>query len=152
MVFFGILGSLDHIQPRRYKDCCFLVLKLIKNIVDFSTFHVQNGPTRVDARDVISIVIQRIDGKRKWNLMRKHFGRTWFVMFLMNLSILIFSFPINSAFIEDWVKICIPAKDKVKKDHGDLPYDEQCTKCEKVINIVFQNHNQMIVNYLSKCQ
>ncbi|XP_074576877.1 carbonic anhydrase 2-like [Curcuma longa] len=38
----------------------------------------------------------------------------------------------STAFIEDWVKICLPAMQKVKAEHSHLPFDEQCTKCEKV--------------------
>ncbi|KAI0523176.1 hypothetical protein KFK09_005568 [Dendrobium nobile] len=34
-------------------------------------------------------------------------------------------------FIEDWVKICTPAKERVKQAHGDLSFEEQCSKCEK---------------------
>lgn len=45
------------------------------------------------------------------------------------LSFHIFS---NSDFIEDWVTVCTPAKEKVTKDYAGLPFEEQCTKCEKV--------------------
>lgn len=38
----------------------------------------------------------------------------------------------GSDFIEDWVKLCLPARLKVKQDHDDLPLEDQCTKCEKV--------------------
>ncbi|XP_078439719.1 carbonic anhydrase, chloroplastic-like isoform X2 [Wolffia australiana] len=38
----------------------------------------------------------------------------------------------STEFIEDWVKIGIPAREKVKHDHSDLPFDQQCAKCEKV--------------------
>ncbi|GAU16256.1 hypothetical protein TSUD_298880 [Trifolium subterraneum] len=35
-------------------------------------------------------------------------------------------------FIEEWVKIGLPAKAKVKSKHGDAPFGELCTHCEKV--------------------
>lgn len=37
-----------------------------------------------------------------------------------------------SAFIEDWVKVCLPALEKVKANHSALPFEDQCTHCEKV--------------------
>lgn len=37
-----------------------------------------------------------------------------------------------SDFIEDWVKIGSPAKSKVLSDHGEKPFGDQCTFCEKV--------------------
>jgi len=38
---------------------------------------------------------------------------------------------ICSDFIEDWVKIAYPAKTKVLAEHGNAPFEEQCTHCEK---------------------
>lgn len=40
-----------------------------------------------------------------------------------------------SDFIEDWVKICLPAKAKVLADHADKPFGDQCAQCEKVKNL-----------------
>ncbi|XP_072980535.1 carbonic anhydrase 2-like [Typha angustifolia] len=37
----------------------------------------------------------------------------------------------STDFIEDWVKICMPAREKVKAEHAVLPFPDQCTKCEK---------------------
>jgi hypothetical protein len=37
-----------------------------------------------------------------------------------------------SHFVEDWVKICYPAKKKVQIECKALPFDEQCTILEKV--------------------
>nr|DAD34586.1 TPA_asm: hypothetical protein HUJ06_005226 [Nelumbo nucifera] len=37
-------------------------------------------------------------------------------------------------FIEDWVKIGLPAKEKVLLDHSHLPFEEQCMYCEKAVN------------------
>lgn len=37
----------------------------------------------------------------------------------------------STDFIEDWVKICLPAKAKVKAEHGDAIFSEQCYHCEK---------------------
>lgn len=34
-------------------------------------------------------------------------------------------------FIEEWVKVCLPAKEKVKEEFASLPFAEQCTECEK---------------------
>uniref|UniRef100_A0A2N9IXK8 Carbonic anhydrase n=1 Tax=Fagus sylvatica TaxID=28930 RepID=A0A2N9IXK8_FAGSY len=34
-------------------------------------------------------------------------------------------------FIDEWVKIGLPAKLKVKANFGDLPIEEQCKHCEK---------------------
>ena len=41
---------------------------------------------------------------------------------------------IGSDFIENWVKIGASARNKIKEEHQDLDYDEQCNKCEKVKN------------------
>lgn len=41
-------------------------------------------------------------------------------------------FTICSDFIENWVKICTPAKSKVKSQHSSLSFEEQCHNCEKV--------------------
>lgn len=45
------------------------------------------------------------------------------------------SFPFDgnysTDFIEEWVKIGLPAKAKVKSQHGDAPFGELCTHCEK---------------------
>ncbi|XP_020579561.1 carbonic anhydrase 2-like [Phalaenopsis equestris] len=38
---------------------------------------------------------------------------------------------LGTDFIEDWVKICSAAKETVKKEHADLPFEEQCSKLEK---------------------
>lgn len=46
----------------------------------------------------------------------------------------------NSHFIEDWVKICQPAKIKVQSNHSDLPLTDQCTNCEKeAVNVSLDN-------------
>lgn len=37
-----------------------------------------------------------------------------------------------SDFIDEWLKIGIPAKAKVKENSGDLLFEEQCELCEKV--------------------
>ncbi|XP_076935083.1 carbonic anhydrase 2-like [Bidens hawaiensis] len=45
-----------------------------------------------------------------------------------------------SDFIEQWVKIGLPAKSKVKADCSDLEYSELCTKCEKeAVNVSLGN-------------
>ncbi|XP_071736447.1 carbonic anhydrase 2-like [Rutidosis leptorrhynchoides] len=45
-----------------------------------------------------------------------------------------------SDFIEQWVKIGLPAKSKVKGDFGDLDYSDLCTKCEKeAVNVSLGN-------------
>jgi carbonic anhydrase len=40
-----------------------------------------------------------------------------------------------SDFVDDWVKIGLPAKAKVEAEFGHLPLPEQIHKCEKVIII-----------------
>ncbi|MQL78512.1 hypothetical protein Taro_010947 [Colocasia esculenta] len=46
----------------------------------------------------------------------------------------------STAFIEDWVKIGLPAREKVKAAHGSLPFVDQCTQCEKeAVNTSLQN-------------
>ncbi|KAF8378287.1 hypothetical protein HHK36_029626 [Tetracentron sinense] len=46
----------------------------------------------------------------------------------------------SSDFIEDWVKIGLPAKAKVKAEFGNLPFPEQCTHCEKeAVNVSLGN-------------
>uniref|UniRef100_A0A1D1XG64 Carbonic anhydrase n=1 Tax=Anthurium amnicola TaxID=1678845 RepID=A0A1D1XG64_9ARAE len=43
-------------------------------------------------------------------------------------------------FIDDWVKICMPARNKVMEAHSDLTPAEQCTKCEKeAVNVSLKN-------------
>jgi carbonic anhydrase len=54
------------------------------------------------------------------------------------------SFPFEGAnstdFIEDWVKIGLPAKHKVLAEHGDKPFAEQCSLCEKEsVNVSLSN-------------
>jgi len=45
-----------------------------------------------------------------------------------------------SDFIEQWVQICSPAKAKVKSDHSELSFTEQCTNCEKeAVNVSLGN-------------
>ncbi|XP_058088766.1 carbonic anhydrase 2-like isoform X2 [Magnolia sinica] len=46
----------------------------------------------------------------------------------------------STAFIEDWVKICLPAMQRVKKANSDLAFPELCTKCEKeAVNVSLTN-------------
>ncbi|CAJ1946725.1 unnamed protein product [Sphenostylis stenocarpa] len=54
------------------------------------------------------------------------------------------SFPFDGTystdFIEEWVKIGLPAKAKVKAQHGDAPFAELCTHCEKeAVNVSLGN-------------
>ncbi|KAJ6822335.1 carbonic anhydrase 2-like isoform X1 [Iris pallida] len=43
-------------------------------------------------------------------------------------------------FIEDWVKVGTPAKEKVKETYPDLSFEEQCAKCEKeAVNVSLEN-------------
>lgn len=45
-----------------------------------------------------------------------------------------------SDFIENWVKICLPAKAKVQAEHSSLSYEEQCHNCEKeAVNVSLGN-------------
>ncbi|KAK4367457.1 hypothetical protein RND71_011249 [Anisodus tanguticus] len=46
----------------------------------------------------------------------------------------------STAFIEDWVKIGLPAKAKVLAEHGDKDFAGQCTACEKeAVNVSLGN-------------
>lgn len=46
----------------------------------------------------------------------------------------------SSDFIEDWVKICLPAKAKVKSTYSGLDFAEQCTNLEKeAVNVSLGN-------------
>ncbi|XP_058091645.1 carbonic anhydrase 2-like [Magnolia sinica] len=46
----------------------------------------------------------------------------------------------STQFIEDWVKICLPAKEKVKAAHASKPFADQCTECEKeAVNVSLGN-------------
>nr|XP_048322858.1 carbonic anhydrase 2-like isoform X2 [Ziziphus jujuba var. spinosa] len=46
----------------------------------------------------------------------------------------------SSDFIEQWVQICSPAKNKVKTEYSDLSFSEQCTNCEKeAVNVSLGN-------------
>ncbi|CAG7901910.1 unnamed protein product [Brassica rapa] len=49
--------------------------------------------------------------------------------------------PYKSEFIEDWIQICAPAKNKTKQDCKDLSFDDQCTNCEKkeAVNVSLGN-------------
>nr|GMC73408.1 carbonic anhydrase [Ipomoea batatas] len=48
--------------------------------------------------------------------------------------------PTSTDFIEDWVKICLPAKHKVIAENGSLPFGDQCTLCEKeAVNVSLGN-------------
>ncbi|XP_010524306.1 PREDICTED: beta carbonic anhydrase 1, chloroplastic-like [Tarenaya hassleriana] len=54
------------------------------------------------------------------------------------------SFPFDGSnstdFIEDWVKICLPAKTKVLADHGNSAFESQCAHCEKeAVNVSLAN-------------
>ncbi|KAG9449959.1 hypothetical protein H6P81_009924 [Aristolochia fimbriata] len=46
----------------------------------------------------------------------------------------------STAFIEDWVKICLPARNKVKAECSNLAFPDQCTTCEKeAVNVSLSN-------------
>ncbi|XP_010533173.1 PREDICTED: beta carbonic anhydrase 4-like isoform X2 [Tarenaya hassleriana] len=48
--------------------------------------------------------------------------------------------PTKSDFIENWVKICAPAKNKIKQELTEMSFDEQCTNCEKeAVNVSLGN-------------
>ncbi|THG12119.1 hypothetical protein TEA_027211 [Camellia sinensis var. sinensis] len=48
--------------------------------------------------------------------------------------------PTSTDFIEDWVKVCLPAKNKVKAENGNIPFPELCTVCEKeAVNVSLGN-------------
>ncbi|KAA8530239.1 hypothetical protein F0562_004948 [Nyssa sinensis] len=62
-----------------------------------------------------------------------------------------FDGPNSTDFIEDWVKICLPAKDKVKAEHGDAPFPEQCAYCEKVISNFPSSNGHNMHSYTASC-
>ncbi|XP_008806898.2 carbonic anhydrase, chloroplastic-like isoform X2 [Phoenix dactylifera] len=46
----------------------------------------------------------------------------------------------STDFIESWVKIGLVAREKVKAQHATLPFQDQCTQCEKeAVNVSLQN-------------
>ncbi|XP_018823093.1 carbonic anhydrase 2-like [Juglans regia] len=48
--------------------------------------------------------------------------------------------PPSTDFIEDWVRIALPAKSKVKAEFGDAPFPELCGHCEKeAVNVSLGN-------------
>ncbi|XP_010552640.1 PREDICTED: beta carbonic anhydrase 4 [Tarenaya hassleriana] len=48
--------------------------------------------------------------------------------------------PANTDFIENWVKICAPAKNMIKQELKDKSLDFQCTECEKeAVNVSLGN-------------
>ncbi|CAN8239189.1 unnamed protein product [Cochlearia groenlandica] len=48
--------------------------------------------------------------------------------------------PTQSDFIENWVKIGSQARNKIKEEHKELSYDDQCNKCEKeAVNVSLGN-------------
>ncbi|KAM7267463.1 hypothetical protein ACFE04_009629 [Oxalis oulophora] len=51
-----------------------------------------------------------------------------------------FDGPNSTDFIEDWVKIGLPAKSKVLAEHGDVEFAGQCAHCEKeAVNLSLAN-------------
>ncbi|KAJ9564157.1 hypothetical protein OSB04_000123 [Centaurea solstitialis] len=49
--------------------------------------------------------------------------------------------PHTTDFIEDWVKVCLPAKSKVLAEHGNgTSIDDQCVECEKAAVNVSLGH------------
>ncbi|KAL8043878.1 hypothetical protein ABFX02_08G011600 [Erythranthe guttata] len=54
------------------------------------------------------------------------------------------SFPFDGTtstdFIEDWVKICLPAKAKINAQHAETPFGDKCVLCEKeAVNVSLGN-------------
>ncbi|KAI3768724.1 hypothetical protein L2E82_19554 [Cichorium intybus] len=48
--------------------------------------------------------------------------------------------PHSTDFIEDWVKVALPAKSKVKAEHSSTSLDDQCVTCEKeAVNVSLAN-------------
>lgn len=48
--------------------------------------------------------------------------------------------PTSTDFIEDWIKICLPAKHKVLAENASAPFAEQCYHCEKeAVNVSLGN-------------
>ena len=48
--------------------------------------------------------------------------------------------PTSTDFIEDWVRVGLPAKSKVKAEHGSASIDDQCVSCEKeAVNVSLGN-------------
>ncbi|KAJ0433093.1 Carbonic anhydrase 1 [Helianthus annuus] len=48
--------------------------------------------------------------------------------------------PHVTDFIEDWVKVCLPAKKKVVAENGSAALDDQCVTCEKeAVNVSLGN-------------
>uniref|UniRef100_A0A0C9QLY9 Carbonic anhydrase n=1 Tax=Wollemia nobilis TaxID=56998 RepID=A0A0C9QLY9_9CONI len=48
--------------------------------------------------------------------------------------------PTSTDFIEDWVKVGLPAKKKVIAEHGSSSLDDQCVTCEKeAVNVSLAN-------------
>nr|ADZ97025.1 carbonic anhydrase 3 [Flaveria angustifolia] len=48
--------------------------------------------------------------------------------------------PTSTDFIEDWVRVGLPAKSKVKAEHGSASLDDQCVSCEKeAVNVFLAN-------------
>lgn len=56
-----------------------------------------------------------------------------------------------SDFIEDWVKICLPAKAKVTAEHGNAAFGDQCVLCEKVRKNNFELTPRMAKTNLAAC-
>ncbi|KAF8399712.1 hypothetical protein HHK36_015582 [Tetracentron sinense] len=46
----------------------------------------------------------------------------------------------STYFVEDWIKIGLPAKDKVEAENGHLPFPEKCAHCEReAVNVSLVN-------------
>ncbi|KAL1223004.1 Beta carbonic anhydrase 3 [Cardamine amara subsp. amara] len=48
--------------------------------------------------------------------------------------------PTKTEFIENWIQICAPAKNRIKQECKDLSFDDQCNNCEKeAVNVSLGN-------------
>ncbi|GLU20711.1 hypothetical protein SLE2022_368950 [Rubroshorea leprosula] len=56
---------------------------------------------------------------------------------------------ICSDFIDNWIRIGLPAKEEVQEKYWNLPLDEQCMKCEKEL-VKNSVRNLMSYPYASK--
>lgn len=74
---------------------------------------------------------------------------------LLKTRLLSHTVDARSDFIEDWVKIGLPAKAKVKAELGDAPFADQCGLCEKVKDELLENINltiRMLFFIIFRCE
>ncbi|KAK6155191.1 hypothetical protein DH2020_009439 [Rehmannia glutinosa] len=105
------------------------------------------GPVAAAKIDEITAELQTADGSTSINSESVERLKTGFITFKREkyekIQLCMVNLPkarVPSDFIEDWVKICLPAKAKVLAECGNTPFGDQCAQCEKeAVNVSLGN-------------